>query len=241
MKEYIDSINNALTGMFDAFGNPQMVHTMVVHIPIAICVLGILGTFVLLLSGARWHGLRWALVVLYVIGMFTAWFAHETGETAADMLAKRGAPAPLSGGAAEVFDEHARLGEYLWVPLAVTALMLIFTAPKKGAFRIPAVVLAMLTSIGSGAYCGAIAHNGGKLVYEHGVGVPDSQNNLTLPLPEPIAPKPAPTPPPPDTKKDDKDTKDGKIERPSLKDGKDDPDKRDPIEPPPTTRPPLFD
>ena len=241
MKQYIDSLNNALSSMLDAFNNPQMVHTMVVHVPIAICVLGMLGTFLLLLSGARWHGLRWALVVLYVIGMLTAWFASETGETAKEMLATRGAPAPLSGGAAEVLDEHARLGDLLWALMAVTALLIVFTAPKKGAFRVPAITLAMLAAIGSGAYCAAIAHHGGSLVYEHGVGAPTSQNNL-MPLPEPVIVQPTPTPPPV-TKKDDKDTK--KEDRPSLKDGKteDDPDtkKRDPIDPPPTTRPPLFD
>ena len=233
MQDFIKSIMNALSQAPDMLGDPQKLHAAVVHLPIAIAGLGVLGLLALLFTGGRWHGLRWMLVVMYVIGMFTAWAADETGHDAVDMLKERGgtklfekptpvleaeSDAPLETPAQKSLRVHEQLGHNLWIPMAVTVLFLILTAPRAGWIRMPSLLLALLASISTAAYVGAVAHHGGALVYEHGVGVPATEHNLTKPIPK------DPTPPADSGKKEStgKDSKDGDKKQDQSGDGKTD-------------------
>lgn len=181
-------------GIYDLLTDPQKAHAAAVHLPVAIAVLGALGTLLLLFSGGKWRGMRWALVVMYAAGMLFGWLADETGHRAEAMLSQRGPT--LDGTAEELLKQHVALGEWVWIPMGITLLALCFVGGKKSGPRVLMAVIALVAALGTNAYIAVVATKGGALVYEHGVGVPASTNNLTKPLPVEKPPKLDPVAPP---------------------------------------------
>lgn len=191
MKDYLDQFTGAFSHMIESMNDPQVVHAVMVHLPVAIGLLGALGAIVLMLSGAKWSGLRWSLVLMFALGAVAAWFTSETGEDAEAMLSLRG-PWPMSELATQELDQHKSLGEWVWVPMLATALLLCLTAVKSTGLRVLVMLLALVAALGNAAYVAVVAHHGGNMVYIHGVGVPATENNFTKPLPTLPTPGPAP-------------------------------------------------
>ena len=182
MSEYLDQAREIWEGMKIAFSDPQRVHAMVVHAPIVLAVLGLLWIAVMMIGSSRSHKLRFAGVVFFFLGGVAAWQAHETGDAARDNFRY----ADLSDAAAGVLNQHAQLGEFLWIGFIATSALLLLSAVKAKGIRWIAMVLALITSLATAGWVSGVAHLGGQLVYVHGVGVPtsdDNISNLRKPLP----------------------------------------------------------
>ena len=97
---------DVIHAMLESLSDPQRKHALMVHLPIAISVLGLLGLLVLAVSAGRLAGLRWVCVAVYLLGAALAWQAEETGEEAMDRLDT----AVMTPEALEHLEAHEELG-----------------------------------------------------------------------------------------------------------------------------------
>lgn len=161
-------------GLWQTLDSPQRLHAALVHVPIGAGVVGAVLAFALAIRFGKSAGLRWALVWVYLIGFTGAWLAHESGEKAEHAVG-----ASLSPAAEAVLHEHEEMGELVhWLMLAPLGLGLA-TMFKTALIRWPAMVLCFFAAVGVLGWVGVVGHHGGTLVYQHGVGVPSTPNNLS--------------------------------------------------------------
>lgn len=151
----------------DTFADPQRLHAIMVHLPIGLTAIGLLLTLGVILTGSKVPGLRWTTVFVYLIATLAALWTVQTGEEAEHSL-----PAELTGVALESLEKHESLAEFLWIALASTAVLIMLSGIRVGWFKSVTLILALVASVGSVAWVGAIGHHGGDLVYTHEVGVP---------------------------------------------------------------------
>ncbi len=155
--------------VFDTFEDPQRLHAIVVHLPIALTLLGFILTLGVALTGSRASGLRWTTVFIFLLATLSAGAANYTGEESElNLLVKP------TGNAAELLEKHKELGEFFWIGLAVTGTLILLSSVRVTWFRSITLVLALLTSIASVIWMGAIGHYGGEMVYRESVGVPSA-------------------------------------------------------------------
>lgn len=162
--------------MFETLSNPQTRHAAMVHLPIAVALLGVLALFGFAATAGRSKAMYWCCVVLYVVGAGVAWMAEEAGEDAVAALDTSVMTEP----ALEHLETHEEMGERVTIWLAVTAGLIACTRLTviKPQWQRVVLVVAVLTGLGAAAYVGVTAHHGGELVYAYGVGTPSSPNNL---------------------------------------------------------------
>lgn len=178
-----------MQSMLDTFRQPQTLHAALVHLPIAVSIVGLLLVLMLMLGGGKSHGMRWAVFVLYLVGATTAFFAHTSGEAAEHALTLQMADGVVMTPTAKTtLETHEFMGEFVWMPLAVVSLASLLSVFKSSGVRVTMLVIAVIGSLFSAGWVAATAHYGGQLVYVHGVGVPTSPNNVVKPLPtaEPV-------------------------------------------------------
>lgn len=177
----------------------QQLHAAIVHLPIAVAVLGVLLIVGLLLSGGKSAGLRWISVLIYLLGAGAAFLAVQSGEASVGELSL-----PLQEPAQAVLHRHEELAEPLWIGMLVMAALTAMSAAKSTGLRVMVLTLALLGSISLAGWVGYTGHQGGRLVYEFGVGVPSSPHNLqSQPAPQrrsPAPPRQQPVEPQPDGK-----------------------------------------
>ena len=159
-----------------ALGDPHEFHAMVVHLPIAIGVLGVLFAVLVAVTGAASRGIRWACALLLAVGAAGGYLAQWAGGRAADHAMDAGPM--LSHGAQMALDEHRELGEKVWVFMAVAAVLAVATAIKHRGARLVAIILLVAASVFAAGWVACTADRGGTLVYEYGVGVPQTLNNM---------------------------------------------------------------
>lgn len=183
--------------MTESLQNPAKVHAMMVHFPVAISVIGLVLLFLLTMTGGRSAGMRWACIVVYLIGAGLAFAGHISGESAADQLQTDN----YTQAAQDTLNEHWDAGKKVWIPLAVTTVLVALTAINVTGLRVMMLVGAFLAAIASFAWVSYTAHLGGMLVYTHGVGVPSSPNNQPPHEEEQkeVSPPPKPASHPPST------------------------------------------
>ncbi len=201
MFEMLPSFND----VFKSFEDPQRLHAIIVHIPIAVAVLGLILTLGVALTGSKASGLRWTTIFIFLLGTLSALWASHTGEEAEHHL-----PVKPVGEVHEVLEKHKQLAEYFWVSLAATGFLLLLSTVRVTWFRSVTLVFALLASVASVAWVGAIGHYGGELVYRHSVGVPSAGSDHAHPDPEKTT----------DGKGKDGDGKEKAVDPASDKDGK---------------------
>lgn len=171
--------------MLSILDKPSMLHAAVVHLPIALVVVGI----PMLVLSAIFHrsvALRLLTLLVYLSAAVSGWVAEETGEGA-----NRHVPLEIPAAVSALRDEHMEMGERVPIAAAVVAVLVLLSfVPFKEAragFHLLALVAAVI-SAGLTAYT---AHLGGELVYDHGVGTP----HMAIYAPKPPAPPAAETAP----------------------------------------------
>jgi uncharacterized membrane protein len=174
-KDYYNQANLIFNEIIDSFNDPQRLHATIVHLPIVLSVLTFVGVVMLIFTLGRSHRLRWGTAVMALLAAGLAWYATETGEAAEHAFNHD----KLSEAAHEALEQHEFFAEYLWVGLIATSLILMISAANSKWVRSLTITLALLTSLATVAWVSAAAHYGGQMVYEHGVGVPATPDNIT--------------------------------------------------------------
>jgi len=154
--------------LLQTWNDPHARHAALVHLPIAIGLLGV--PLLVALAGTRFksNALRLAAVAAFAVAALGAWMAAEAGEAAAE-VAEAGGLSQLEHAALEKHEELGELGA-TW-PVVVGVLVLVTFVNVK-AVRLSAGALAVVASVVFATWVGLTAHAGGRLVYTHGVGVP---------------------------------------------------------------------
>ncbi len=169
--------------MLEGLQQPLRFHAAVVHLPIAVGVLGFLLVLMRLVTGGRSNALRWGAILIYAVGAGTALLAVRSGEALED----HHLPATITDAAYDAVHAHEKAAEPLWIAMLVPLVLLMLSQIPKTMIRVLCLILALLSSLVLGGWVAYAGHLGGSLVYEHGLGVPTSPNNHLLPLTPPPA------------------------------------------------------
>lgn len=154
------------TGLFEAMNDPQMRHAALVHMPIALAFLGLIPAAVALALPRLGRGPVVVTLIAYALLIAGAWAGVLSGEVA------YGEMGAVSEQVHDQAHEHEELAEKIWYfGLAAVVLGLGgLASAKRVSMTCRALVLVVgLVCAGWTAY---VAHLGGSLVYDFGVGTP---------------------------------------------------------------------
>ena len=152
---------------------PQIRHAMIVHWPVVLSVVSAIFVFALALTMGKSRTLRVISLLICAGVIASGYMGLKSGENA-----EHAATIP-SGAPHETLEDHEELAEK--VPLLGTicaGLVAISFLPKPPVVRRVSVWLALIACVATAAWVANTAHFGGKLVYTHGIGLP--QTNQTL-------------------------------------------------------------
>lgn len=150
-----------------SFNDPQTRHAMVVHLPIALSMLGVLAVLACLLSAGRNATLRWVAVAVYALMVVGLFAALNSGEAAENNLQRQMLPA-----AQQHLEEHEKMADKTWWIAGSVLVLLLVSNLKHKTARIGSLCLALLVSLFGSLWVGRTAHHGGAMVYQFGVGTP---------------------------------------------------------------------
>jgi uncharacterized membrane protein len=162
--------------VLSALHDPHELHAMLVHLPIALGMLGVLFAILVAATGGAARGIRWGCVMLYAVGAAGGYAAQWAGGRAAGHAMDAGPM--LTGAAQAVLHDHAEFGEKVWIFLAVAAVLAAATGFKHRGARTVAIILLLAASVFAAGWVACTADRGGTLVYQYGVGVPKTDNNM---------------------------------------------------------------
>jgi uncharacterized membrane protein len=165
--------------ILESLSIPQTRHAAMVHLPIAMSMIGPVVLLALLVKGKNAGSFRWLAVLFFVVATVASLMAERSGHAAADdSTVDR--DVTLSEPASDTLSEHREMAErVVWLFAGTTALTMLSALPMKSA-RVGSTLLALGLSIFTLGWVAGTAHLGGELVYEHGVGVPATENNLPM-------------------------------------------------------------
>lgn len=153
-----------LEDMLNAMNDPAMRHAAVVHLPLALSLIGI-PFLVASAIATKSKAMRWSALLLYAVFACSAWLAMQTGEDARGHLTGN-----TAGEAFELVDEHEEMGEWIWIfAFGITALIAL-SAASKPALRRGAAWTAVLGAAFTAGWAAVTAHHGGSAVYLYAAG-----------------------------------------------------------------------
>ena len=158
-----------------ALANPAQRHAMLVHFPIMLAILAMAALIMLAVSRGKSSRWRTASLVLLGLGIVFTSLASNAGEAAVEQLNM-----PLTSQAGQLLETHEEAAESLWIFFTITAILVVPTYFKMMVIRYPAVALSVIAGLVLLLRISMVAHAGGSLVYDHGVGVPSSSNNVEM-------------------------------------------------------------
>lgn len=156
------------------FNHPQSLHSAIVHLPVAVALLGMPMLVLLTTTAGKSALLRGMSVGLYLLGAGVAFWAAQVGDTAYGDLN----PLVMNEAAVQTLAHHRRLGDWVWVSLLGVGVIAALTALPKRSLRLIALMLALVGSTAALGHVALTAHHGGELVYRHGAGVPTTEANV---------------------------------------------------------------
>ena len=154
-----------LSELSQTLSNPAMKHAMFVHWPIVLGGIGAVLALLVAITGATNRSLQWLAVAAFVALTVAGFMAMKSGEDAQNAI--RGA---LPAGASPLLDRHEGLAQWVWMFGAGLALVMSMTFLKQRGAKLGAAWIGVLASALAMAWIATVAHLGGRLVYEFGVG-----------------------------------------------------------------------
>lgn len=159
-----------ISSMLESFQDPHSRHAILVHFPIVLGALGLIPVVFL-----AWKKFKSPLGSAVCIAWFAAamiglGLASGAGEEAYERV--EASQPPLAQVEQDALEEHESLGEGAWL-WAIPAVILAAgtLVPHKPA-RLASGVLLLGAAAMLAGFVAVAGHTGGKLVYQHGLGVP---------------------------------------------------------------------
>jgi uncharacterized membrane protein len=159
-----------IQSMLESFQDPHSRHAILVHFPIVLGALGIIPAIALAARKFRSPITSAICIVWFAAAMIALGLASGAGEEAYERVEL--SQPPLSQIEHDALEAHESLGEGAWLwALPPLALAIATIVPKKKV-QIPAGVLLIIAAATLAGFVAVTGHTGGKLVYRHGLGVP---------------------------------------------------------------------
>lgn len=164
-----------IRSMIQSFEDPHSRHALLVHVPIVLGALGMIP--VLALAVKRFCSPLGSLVCVawFATAMAGLGLASGAGEEAYERV-EQSRPA-LTEAEHDAIEEHESLGDGAWLwaipAVAFSALTLV---PRKSV-RVGGGVLLIASAAALAGFVAVTGHTGGRLVYQHGLGVPQRAVN----------------------------------------------------------------
>lgn len=155
-----------LDALRETWQSPSMRHAALVHLPVALSLIGAVFAILTAINRGRNATLVWTTIGLYVAMMVVGWLAKNSGENAEDAL-----PAELSSAARELIHEHEELGEKVWMLALATGAIIGIAFMLKPVPKVCCLWVGAAAALVTAGWVGNAAHFGGEAVYEHGAGV----------------------------------------------------------------------
>jgi len=148
--------------------DPSMLHAAMVHVPIALCVLTPLALLAAGVMPARRRMGSFLATVLYALLALAALVTIQTAEAAYHNMGN------TPEATARLAHDHGEMAERIWTAaLALAAVAAVGTLKHKKALALTAVWVAFAGGLALTGWAAVASHQGGVLVYEHGVGTPN--------------------------------------------------------------------
>ena len=156
-----------LQPLLQSFSNPHIVHSTLVHLPLAFSALGLMMLLALLITAGRVHWLRGMVVLLFAFAAGLAYLSYLNGR----MIEPNDPGAALG----QSLETHKWLGKLAWIPLATAALLVALTTIQFAPWRVTALSLSLLAAIFSIGWLVLTAHHGWQLAPVHAMSVDVAQ------------------------------------------------------------------
>lgn len=153
------------TSIFEAFNDPQMRHAALVHMPIALAILGIIPAAVALIAPKLGRAPVVVTIIVYLLLIGASWAGVLSGEVA---YGEMGNIPPLVHDQAH---DHEELAEKIWYFALAAAVFSLAALAKQPKVALVSKALVLLIGLGCAGWTANVAHLGGSLVYDFGVGV----------------------------------------------------------------------
>lgn len=157
--------------LLESWNDPHSRHAMLVHLPIVLGTLGVVPLLALAWTGFKSDRLKWTIAACFLVASAGSLLAANAGQAAADRIER--VWAPLSPLEREVIAQHERRGERAWIWPLIPAALVLATLSARRSVRLGAGTLAAAAACAVAVWMGVIGHAGGRLVYAHGLGVPE--------------------------------------------------------------------
>ena len=154
-----------LTELNELLNNPNMRHAAIVHLPIALAVIGLVFAMINAILRGRNTTLHWTTFFLFIALLVMGWIGKSSGADAEAAL-----PGSLSAAARELIEDHEELGEWIWIAAAINAGLLVIAAVEKPAVKLISAVGGLIGGLVTMGIVANTAHFGGSAVYLHGAG-----------------------------------------------------------------------
>lgn len=156
-----------LSSLLESMQNPVTRHAALVHIPLALAMLGILPLLAAAITRFRNRTLVYVCAAWFLVAAGSAFAAAQSGEDAEDVAQVRG----LSASASKALHEHEELGENGWMWMLIPAAFSAGALIPRRSIAVASGCLAIAGAAGVGVWAANTGHSGGQLVYAHGVNV----------------------------------------------------------------------
>lgn len=182
--------------LFEVFQHKNMLHAAAVHMPIVLAMVG-MPLVVLALVFRRVLLFRVLAVAVYLLMAGSAYYAEHTGEGARSLVSSA-----LGVEVWDLIDRHEAMAARVKNAALVTAVLLLLAMVPKRKIQIALSMITACSALAGFYLVTMTAHDGGTLVYHHGVGTPFRETmtpGMTTVFPTPHVVHPAPVQPTPAT------------------------------------------
>ena len=143
-------------------------HAAFVHFPIVLSIVTAVLAVIAGCCGARGQSVRGLAVFSATVLTVSAFFATGSGEDAHAQMTRN-----LAAASWDLVAEHETMASRVWVLAAGAALLLAVGLGRKEPVRSGATWLGVITALACAGWVTQVAHRGGQLVYDYGVGTPN--------------------------------------------------------------------
>ncbi len=157
------------TDMLETMTDPAMRHAALVHLPVALALMGLVLAVILAVVRGRSARLAALTAVVFALLALASWAAVASGTDAKAGLGSQATHAQ------QLVAEHEWMARRLWILALAAAGVAGFGLIPQATARAIASALALVAGVAVVAWVALTAHQGGTLVYRHAAGVARAQ------------------------------------------------------------------
>lgn len=166
-----------IDSMLQSFEDPHARHALLVHFPIVLGALGLIPVLALAATKFKNAWVKAACVAWFLAAMIGLGLASGAGEEAYERV--EAAQPPLTATEEAALEEHESLGEGAWLWALPAVVFAGATFVPKRPLAVGSGVLLIAAAATLSGFVAVTGHTGGKLVYQHGLGVPQRATATT--------------------------------------------------------------